>query len=140
MAGITETIQEQHSSPEAVEIARLESQIAELTTMLKTARENGELLEAIRDHSWSLVCFDVETRPDDWELGWRVIDRYLDWPKETVLSEVHADSPMEAVRLAIRARNIEIKRRIAMSDAEPSTRLNRLLNDIWNKLTRRKND
>lgn len=67
------------------------------------AEGDARLIDALRDESWDLRCFDVPTGGGDADIGWRVVSHYMAPPKERVVAEVYHDDPRAAIRAAIRA-------------------------------------
>lgn len=68
---------------------------------IERLRESDRLLNALRDNSWDLLCFDVATGGDDYDIGWRVVGHWQAEPKERVLAEVFNDDPADAIRQAL---------------------------------------
>lgn len=65
------------------------------------APSSDELLEALRQESWDLRCFDIPTGGDDADIGWRVVGHWMAEPRERVIAEVYEDDPCAAIRVAI---------------------------------------
>jgi hypothetical protein len=63
--------------------------------------EDAKLLDALRDQSWDLRCFDIPTGGGDADVGWRVIGHYQSEPEERVIAEEDRDDPRAAIRTAI---------------------------------------
>jgi len=65
------------------------------------APEAEKLLNALRDQSWDLRCFNIPTGGDDYDIGWRVIGHWQAEPCERTIAEVFSDDPAEAIRQAL---------------------------------------
>lgn len=63
-------------------------------------REDTARLDALRDNSWDLRCFDIATGGDDYDIGWRVIGHWQAKPQERVVGEVYNDDPRAAIDAA----------------------------------------
>lgn len=70
---------------------------------LYAAPSADKLLDALRDQSWGLRCFNIPTGGDDFDIGWRVIGHWQAEPRERTIAEVFTDDPAEAVRQALAA-------------------------------------
>lgn len=105
-----------HTQAQA-KIARLEGDVAELTTALSiieaarvrtsdralSAEADAALFKTLRDESWDLRCFNIPTGGDDYDIGWRVVGHWQAEPRERTIAEVFTDDPAEAVRQALAA-------------------------------------
>jgi hypothetical protein len=74
--------------------ARADAPIGELT--------DTQLIDMLRQESMDLRCFDMPTGAGDADIGWKVIDFYMDQPKEREVAVVYHDDPREALRQAYR--------------------------------------
>lgn len=76
------------------------AKIAALSHPADGWREDTARLDALRDNSWDLRCFDIATGGDDSDIGWRVIGHWQAKPQERVVSEVYNDDPRAAIDAA----------------------------------------
>lgn len=77
--------------------------IADAILSLSTPVVGGDakLLDALKDESWDLRCFDIPTGGGDADIGWRVIGHYEAEPHERVLTEIDHNDPRAALRAAM---------------------------------------
>ena len=61
-----------------------------------------DLLDALRDNSWKVEPFDMPTGQGDADIGWRVVEYYMDKPTERTVAEVYKDDPAAAIIAALR--------------------------------------
>jgi hypothetical protein len=58
-------------------------------------------IDALRDQSWDLRCFDMPTGEGDADIGWRVIQHHMAAPHERVVAQVYRDDPRAAIDAAL---------------------------------------
>lgn len=75
----------------------------------------GTRLDALRENSWDLVCFDIPTGEGDGDVGWRVQAHYMAKPHLRTVAEVFEDDPIGALDAAIKARQVELSGRASVS-------------------------
>lgn len=63
--------------------------------------EDTKLLDALKDESWDLRCFDMPTGGGDADIGWRVIGHWQAVPCERIVGEAFHDDPRAAIRDAL---------------------------------------
>jgi hypothetical protein len=68
---------------------------------LREALSDTLLLDALREQSWDLRCFDRPTGGDDADIGWRVVGHWQAEPHERTVAEVYVDDPRAALRAAL---------------------------------------
>jgi len=83
----------------------LNSRIEDLAEKLAAAKADGELMDALKQNSWDLRCFDIPTGGDDADIGWRVIGHWQAKPHERTVAEVYNDDPRAAIRAAIEVKS-----------------------------------
>ena len=65
-------------------------------------------MDALRDQSWDLRCFDMPTGQGDADIGWRVVGHFQAPPRERVIAEVYIDDPRAAIDAALASLNIAL--------------------------------
>ncbi len=71
--------------------------LADMAKRLEAAERDSKRLDAIRDNSWDLRCFDMAGGED---IGWEVVGHYMAEPCDRTIVKVYADDPRAAIDAA----------------------------------------
>jgi len=79
--------------------------LEDVAPMLASARvpEDTLRLDAIKENSWDLMCFEMPTGAGDADIGWRVMEHYRADPELREVSVEYSDDPRKAIDSAVLA-------------------------------------